>query len=177
MHAPDVEDDVPVQPLIESEALLLCGLMWAGTHHPASDEVCRVLQPGDFYDPHYGALFGVIAQRRSAGRPVDAGSLRSALTEMGDRAPLPRASVHRVLLEVAMLRVVPELVTDYADQVLGYSYRRQFQAMAAALTHAGVSLPEGELFAALVEHGRAQRAAWERRQTFRRRDVEKPTTM
>jgi len=170
MHAPDFDEDSLIPPLLDPEALLLCGLMWAGREHPASDEVCRILQPGDFHDPHYGSLFGLIADRRGAGKPVDAASLGATLSEMGDRAPLPRDSARRVLIELTMLQVIPEMVTNYADQVLGMSYRRQYQAMAAALTHAGETLPEDALFATLVDHGRAQRAAWERRQAFRRRD-------
>lgn len=87
-------------------------------------------------------------------------------------APLPRHTAKRLLLELTTLSVVPELVTDYADQVLGMSYRRQYLTMATALTHAGETLPESELFPVMVEHGRAQRAAWERRLAFRNREKE-----
>ncbi|WP_460490504.1 DnaB-like helicase N-terminal domain-containing protein [Corynebacterium nasicanis] len=164
------EFEVVDSPQLDPEALLLCGLMWAGRTHPASDAVCRLLQPGDFHDPHYSLLFGFIASRRSADRPVDPASLGSALQEMGEEAPLPRHTARRLLLELTTLSVLPELVTDYADQVLGLSYRRQYLAMAAALLHAGETRPEGELFALLLEHGRAQRAAWERRQALRPRE-------
>ena len=169
------EDEGPLgvdPPQLDPEALLLCGLMWAGKQHPPSDEVCRILEPGDFYDPHHGRLFGFLASRRRAHQPVDPASIGSALSELGDSAPLPRHTARRLLLELTTLHVVPELVTDYADQVLGMSYRRQFQAMAAALVHASEHLPEGELFPVLVKHGRAQRAAWKRRQAFRPRATE-----
>ena len=169
------EDEGPLgvdPPQLDPEALLLCGLMWAGKQHPPSDEVCRILEPGDFYDPHHGRLFGFLASRRRAHQPVDPASLSSALSELGDSAPLPRHTAKRLLLELTTLSVVPELVTDYADQVLGMSYRRQYLTMATALTHAGETLPESELFPVMVEHGRAQRAAWERRLAFRNREKE-----
>lgn len=62
------------------------------------------------------------------------------------------------------------MVTDYVDQVLGISYRRQYLATATALVHTGETRPESELFTVLVEYGRVQRAAWERRQSFRTRE-------
>ncbi|MDO5513395.1 DnaB-like helicase N-terminal domain-containing protein [Corynebacterium sp.] len=161
------EDEGVISPELDPEAHLLCGLMWAPREHPASDEVCGVLTPGDFHDTHYGALFGFIASRRHAGHPVDPASLGSALSELGDTAPLPRHVAKHLLLELTTLRVVPELVTAYADQVLGLSYRRQYMSMATALLHTGQTRPESELFPTLVDHGRAQRAAWERRQAFR----------
>ncbi|MDO5668607.1 MAG: DnaB-like helicase N-terminal domain-containing protein [Corynebacterium sp.] len=164
------EEEIVDSPQLDPEALLLCGLMWAGREHPASDEVCQILQPGDFHDPHYGHLFGLIASRRHASKPVDPASLSSALSEMGEKAPLPRHTAKRLLLELTTLSVVPELVTDYADQVLGISYRRQYLAMGAALVHAGETRPESELFPTMVEHGRMQRAAWERRQALRERE-------
>lgn len=167
MPWPEDDDEVVDSPQLDPEALLLCGLMWAGKQHAASDEVCRILQPGDFYDPLYGELFGVMVERRGVDKPVDPASLTSALSEMGEDAPIKKPVARRLLLELSTLRVVPELVTDYADQLLGMSYRRQFQAMAAALAHAGETLPEDALFETMLDHGRTQRAAWERRQALR----------
>lgn len=36
--------------LLNPEALLLCGLMWAYSDHPTSSTVCEVLTANDFYD-------------------------------------------------------------------------------------------------------------------------------
>lgn len=168
----DAEDVLAVSREFDTEAYLLCALMWAGKDHPPSDRVCGFLQPADFFDPHHGALFGFLASRRSAGHPTDPVSLNSALSALGDEAPLPRHIGRHLLMSLSTLSVPAELVTDYADQVLGESYRRQYQAMAQAVTHAGESAREERLFDILVDHGRAQRAAWERRQSFRTRESE-----
>jgi len=168
----DAEDVLAVSREFDTEAYLLCALMWAGKDHPPSDRVCGFLQPADFFDPHHGALFGFLASRRSAGHPIDPVSLNSALSALGDEAPLPRHVGRHLLMSLSTLSVPAELVTDYADQVLGMSYRRQYLTMATALTHAGETLPESELFPVMVEHGRAQRAAWERRLAFRNREKE-----
>ncbi|RSZ63466.1 GcrE [Corynebacterium hylobatis] len=153
--------------LLDPEALLLCGLMWAGNGHQASDRVCAVLAGADFYDPHHGRLFELIATRRAVGQPTDPASLRSALSAQGSAAALPHRTAESVLLDLATLGVRAEQVLSYADQVLGASYRRQFQAMAAALVHAGETAPEHDLFRIMVAHGKAQRAAWQRRQVLR----------
>ena len=153
--------------LLDPEALLLCGLMWAPPTHADTDRLCTILTDVDFYDPHYARLFDLIFQRRTAGQATDPASLRSALSAQGSAAAIPHRTAETLLINLATLGVMPEQVLNYGDQVLGASYRRQFQTMAAALAHAGETAPETELFSIMVEHGRAQRTAWQRRQALR----------
>lgn len=163
----DDERDHGAPLLLDPEALLLCGLMWASAPGGVVDRVCEVLDPEDFYNPHFAIIFALIKQRSTEGKSVDPASLRSALMEQGDRAALPHRTAERLLLDLATLGVTPEQSMPYADQVLGASYRRAYQNMAAALVHAGEAAPESELFAIMLDHGRRQRAAWERRHSFR----------
>ena len=160
--------------LLDPEALLLCGLMWAPSTHAETDHLCTILANADFYDPHYARLFELIVQRRTAGHATDPASLRSALSAQGSAAAIPHRTAEMLLINLATLGVRAEQVANYGDQVLGASYRRQFQTMAAALAHAGETAPESELFSIMVEHGRAQRTAWQRRQALRNAPADPP---
>lgn len=162
-----VTEELSAPLLLNPEALLLCGLMWADSDHPGSSTVCEVLTANDFYDPHYGHLFDLIVLRRADGLSTDPASLRSALNEQGNEAPIAPHTAQRMLIELTTLGVTPDRAAAYADQVLGTSYRRQFQSMAQALAHAADTAPEADLFDIMVTHGRAQREAWKRRQAFR----------
>lgn len=159
--------ETPLDLFLDPEAMLLGALMWAPDDYDAATRVCEVLTPDDFYNVSYGEIFSLIATRRDAGHPVDAASLQSAFHALGDTSPVPLSTVRSMLLSIATLGAAPERLTAYADQVLGTSYRRQFQQMAGKLAHAAETAPEDQLFSIMVEHGKAQRRAWNRRQALK----------
>lgn len=163
-EAQEVDQATPL--LLDPEALLLCGLMWAGPSSRDADRVCDLLEHNDFYHPHHGTIFTLLASRRQSGLTTDPASIRSGLAEQGSKNPLPHRTAERLLIEIATLGVTPEQILSYADQVLGASYRRQYQAMTQALANAAETAPENELFPVMVHHGQRQRAAWERRQAL-----------
>lgn len=165
--APEGEDDAYYQLMLDPEALLLCALMWAPSPDEGADRVCRVLEVGDFNNINYGAVYGAVVALRSAGRSADAASIRSWLLEQGTDSAIDQHVARQVLVSLSTLGTPPGTVVPYADQVLGVSYRRFFLRSAAALTHAGETAPEARLFELMVEHGRLQRRAWERRQSLR----------
>lgn len=161
------DDDAYYQLMLDPEAMLLCALMWAPTPDEGADRVCGVLDAGDFNNTNYGAIFAAVVAVRSAERRADAASIRSWLLEQGSDSAIDQQIAGPMLVTLSTLRTAPGTVVPYADQVLGASYRRFFQRTAAALTHAGETAPEARLFELLLEEGRKQRRAWERRQSLR----------
>lgn len=152
---------------LDSEALLLCGLMWAPADNADATRVMEVLTPDDFYNPPYAAIFQIIADRKAASEPVDAASLRSWVIEQGSDSPIHPQQATSLLLSLATLGTLPEQLRNYADQIMGAAYRRGYFAMTQALAHAAETAPENQLFDIMVEHGKAQRRAWSRRHAFR----------
>jgi Replicative DNA helicase len=165
--APDNDDATREPLLLDPEALLLCAMMWAPDNDDDATRVCTVLTAKDFYKPQMGALFSIITTRRTNGEAADPASIQSWLSEQGDRAPLPAHTARPLLIDIATLGVTHERIIAFADQVLGASYRRGYQVMATALAHAGETAPEDQLFEIMVNHGRAQRTAWNRRHALK----------
>lgn len=166
---PMTEDDTEVQYLLalDPEAMLLCALMWARADE--ADDVARVvgvLAPEDFHNVNYGAIYRAIRELHDAHSPTDATSLRSWFSRQGSESPLDPHVTGPLLVTLSTLRAEPGRMIAYADQVLGMSYRRHFHRTADALKHAAEHAPEFDLFEVLVEHGKAQRLAWRRRQAL-----------
>lgn len=153
--------------LLDSEALLLCGLMWAPVGNADAAHIAEVLTAEDFYNPPYGTIFQIIAERVVMNQPTDAASLRSWVIEQGSDSPIRPGQATTLLLNLATLGTTPERLVSYADQVLGASYRRGYFAMTQALSQAAKHAPENQLFDIMVEHGKAQRRAWNRRHVLR----------
>ncbi|MGP6175463.1 DnaB-like helicase N-terminal domain-containing protein [Corynebacterium sp. A21] len=153
--------------LLDAEALLLCGLMWAPVGSVGAVQIVEVLTADDFYNPPYGTIYRIIADRVVMNQPADAASLRSWVIEQGSDSPIQPRQATSLLLSLATLGTAPERLINYADQVLGASYRRGYFAMTQALTQAAETAPENKLFEIMVEHGRAQRSAWSRRHALR----------
>lgn len=153
--------------LLDAEALLLCGLMWSPAGSADAAKIVGVLTAEDFYNPSYGTIYQVIAERVAMGQSADAASLRSWVIEQGSDSPIRPKQATSLLLGLATLGTVPEQLINYADQVLGASYRRGYFAMTQALTQAAETAPESHLFDIMVEHGKEQRSAWSRRHALR----------
>lgn len=156
---------------MDPEAKLLCALMWADTPTGRILDVIEALSPADFRHYAHARLFSLIAEQAAAGAPLDATIIANRCDAAGTagRDGWPENKTpQRFILEVASLNTLPAQITYLADLVLGASYRRQFQAMAANLAQAGEEADEEDLFTLMVEHGRRQRAARARLDTFRR---------
>lgn len=154
----------PIDMILDPEAMFLSALMWAADDSEVAERVCGVLTADDFYNMAYAEIFSLMLARREKNEPIDAVSLQSAFHTLGDTSPLPLSSARETLLALATLGAAPQRLFAYADQVLGTSYRRQFQAMAGNLVHVAETAPEDQLFEIMVEHGKRQRHAWARRQ-------------
>lgn len=171
----EVEQDIEQTPiesatgdmLLDSEALLLCGLMWAPVGSADAAHIVEVLTAKDFYNPPYGTIFQIIAERVAMKQPTDAASLRSWVMQQGSDSPIRPQQATTLLLSLATLGTVPEQLISYADQLLGASYRRGYFTMTQALVQAAKFAPENQLFDIMVEHGKAQRRAWNRRHALR----------
>lgn len=153
--------------LLDAEALLLCGLMWSPVGSADAAQIVEVLTAEDFYNPPYGTIYRIIADRVAMNQPADAASLRSWVVEQGSDSPIQPKQATSLLLGLATLGTVPEQLINYADQVLGASYRRGYFAMTQALAQAAETAPETRLFDIMVEHGKEQRSAWTRRHALR----------
>lgn len=155
---------------VDAEAMLLSCLLWVDDV-PAGDVayVLDYLHPLDFFSPYSGALFGVMQALANEGRPVGAGEVVRWVRENPDGVDVtfPAGGACEVMVaDLAGLGGVPASVVYWADEVLGRSYRRQFQAMTTYLAQVGATAPEGELFDHLAEVGAGQRRAKARREGF-----------
>lgn len=54
--------------LLDAEALLLCGLMWSPAGSADAAKIVGVLTTEDFYNPSYGTIYQVIAERVAMGQ-------------------------------------------------------------------------------------------------------------
>ncbi|OZD18329.1 hypothetical protein CH253_17880 [Rhodococcus sp. 06-156-3C] len=162
-------DELAYDPATDPEALLLCALMWSNHTGglPTEDRrIAAVLTDRDFEITAYGRLFTVLASLITAGEHYDPASVTMALVRSGADGEKD-ASLRRRLNEVITARADGYKATHYADMVLSQSYRRSFHAVGAAIAEAATQLPEEDLFEHMVEHGRRQRAAYERLNQFR----------
>jgi hypothetical protein len=170
---PDAEDDTRemYDPRMDPEAKLLCALMWAEAPTGRILDVIESLSPADFRHYAHRRLFSLIAEQAAAGSPLDPTIIAARCDAAGaaGRDGWPeKKTPQRFILEVASLNALPAQITYLAELVLGASYRRQFQAMAAHLSQAGEEADTEDLFDLMVEHGRRQRAARARLDAFRR---------
>lgn len=167
-------DELAYDPATDPEALLLCALMWSNHTGglPSEDQrIAAVLTDRDFEITAYARLFTVLANLITAGEHYDPASVTMALVRSGADGEKD-ASLRRRLNEVITARADGYKATHYADMVLSQSYRRSFHATGAAITEAATQLPEEDLFEHMVEHGRRQRAAFHRLNTFRRHGLD-----
>ncbi|WP_052067942.1 DnaB-like helicase N-terminal domain-containing protein [Rhodococcoides fascians] len=168
-----IEDEVSASaydnPATDAEALLLCALMWSYKGQRTSPEIARItttLSTRDFVTSSYGTIFGFLAALVRDGAPHDVAGVTNALIQGG--AGTDGSGTLRMRLMNAATAGADELsATHYADMVLSQAYRRSFRAVGSAISEAAEQLPEEDLFAHMVEHGRRQRAAYERLTTFR----------
>lgn len=155
----------------DPEALLLCALMWS--YHPNADtsEIARItttLTAADFEDHTHGRLFTLIADLVADAAPFDVPSVANALIRSGG-AGQKDGPLRKRLLNIGTLGAFAQNATNNADIVLSQSYRRSFHTTGRSIAQAADELPEEDLFDHMLEHGRRQRAAFNRLNTFRHR--------
>ncbi|OZF01234.1 DnaB-like helicase N-terminal domain-containing protein [Rhodococcoides fascians] len=163
----DGEDDTDLtdRPETAPEALAICALMWLQD----SDECARIagaLQAGDFYDPAYRELYGVVQELVVGSRPHDPASVLAVLTRAGASGHRG-ARLRRALTDATTANACGASATDYAGMVLSESYRRSFFDAGIKIQQLAEEAPEEYLFDQLVDIGRAQRAATNRLNAFR----------
>lgn len=165
----DYTDTAFDNPATDAEALLLCALMWSYKGQRTSPEIARItttLTTRDFLTSSYGTIFGHLADLVRDGAPHDVAGVTNALIQSG--AGTDGSGNLRMRLMNAATAGADELsATHYADMVLSQAYRRSFRLVGAAITEAAEQLPEEDLMEHMVEHGRRQRAAYNRLGTFR----------
>ncbi|WP_080736111.1 DnaB-like helicase N-terminal domain-containing protein [Rhodococcoides fascians] len=172
-----VEDDVAVvddwsaahQPSTDPEALLLSALMWS--NHPGgptaeTQRIVAAVTAADFDTAAYARLYEIIAALVAAGEQHDPASVTHALARAGSGGPVGDSLRHR-LTGVATAGGHAAAAAHYADMVLAQAYRRSYRTVGDAIAQAADELPEEYLFDHMVEHGRAQRALWNRLNAFR----------
>lgn len=173
-----VDDDVAAvdedwsaahQPSTDPEALLLSALMWS--NHPAgptaeTQRIIAAVTAADFDAAAYVRLYEVIAALVVAGEQHDPASVTHALARAGSSGHTGDSLRHR-LTGVATAGGHAAAAAHYADMVLSQAYRRSYRTVGDAIAQAAEELPEEQLFDHMVEHGRTQRALWNRLNTFR----------
>lgn len=158
----DYAGDELIDDRLDPEAQLLCSMVWHPQGVPALNYVAKNLSSADFYNPMYGHIFSVISEAVIDGMPHDPSAISVRLAAAGGAAE----SYQRVLLAILGLGTTTTHLIYYADQLVSTWYRRQFSDMAQMLVQIAEEAPEAELFDRMVEQGRQQRAARERRETF-----------
>lgn len=164
-----IADERAYDPATDPEALLLCALMWSAQTGgvPTEDQlITETMTADDFDDVLYRRVFTVVADLVAAGDPYDPASVSAAFMRSGSDGAKD-APLRRRLNEVITAGASGAAATHYADIVLSQAYRRSYRTVAASIVHATEELPEEDLFDHLLEHGRAQRALWQRLNTFR----------
>ncbi|MDN5758695.1 MAG: DNA helicase [Tomitella sp.] len=164
---PQDPDDIVGSIASDTEALLLCALLYASNEQ--TRKIATVIESADFYRPAYGELFAVARELAGAGRPHDAPMILAELGRTGRLHTVEGETLRRALTDVTLVGAAPEAASGYADAVLGQAYRRSYRAAAESLLTAAEQLPEADLFDHLLTVGRAQRSAWNRLQAFRER--------
>jgi replicative DNA helicase len=172
-----VDDDVAAvddwsaahQPSTDPEALLLSALMWS--NHPGgptaeTQRIVAAVTAADFDTAAYARLYEVIATLVAAGEQHDPASVTHALARAGSGGPVGGSLRHR-LTGVATAGGHSAAAAHYADMVLAQAYRRSYRTVGESIAQAADELPEEYLFDHMVEHGRAQRALWNRLNAFR----------
>lgn len=157
------------EPATDPEALLLCALMWThltGGLPTETRRIAAILTADDFDDLAYGRLFAVIAHQIESELPYDPATIGDALLRSG-AVGAKDAPLRRRLNGVITAGSDGFTATHYAEIVLSQAYRRSFHVAGTSIVHAAEELPEEDLFAHMVEHGRRQRAAYERLNQFR----------
>ena len=157
------------QPATDPEALLLSALMWS--NHPAGPtaetrRVVATVTVADFDTAAYARLYEVIAALVVAGEQHDPASVTHALARAGSSGHTGDSLRHR-LTGVATAGGHAAAAAHYADMVLSQAYRRSYRTIGDVIAQAADELPEEQLFDHMVEHGRNQRALWNRLNTFR----------
>lgn len=161
--------ELSYDPATDAEALLLCALLWSYKGKHTSPEIARItttVTAADFHATAYGTLFGVLAQLVEDGVPHDVAGVSNALIRSGGGSDKD-GNLRRRLLSAATINADESSATYYADMVLSQAYRRSFRTVGASISEAAEQLPEEDLLAHMVEHGRRQRAAFNRLNTFR----------
>lgn len=169
-HEAGPDGSAPYDLDTDPEALLLCALMWS--HQPGAPaldaaRITSTLTAEDFEDYTHGRLFTVIAELVDEQQPFDVPSVAAALVRSG-AAGQKDGPLRQRLVNIATLGAFPLAATHHADIVLSQSYRRSFLTAGNAIAAAAETLPEDDLFAHMLEHGRRQRSACNRLNTFRR---------
>ncbi|MDV8078035.1 DnaB-like helicase N-terminal domain-containing protein [Rhodococcus sp. IEGM 1370] len=157
------------QPSTDPEALLLSALMWS--NHPdgptaETQRIVATVTAADFDTAAYARLYEVIAALVAAGEQHDPASVTHALARAGSGGPAGDSLRHR-LTGVATAGGHAAAAAHYADMVLAQAYRRSYRTVGESITQAADELPEEYLFEHMIEHGRAQRALWNRLNAFR----------
>ena len=149
------------------ETNLLCALMWSDSKHPTTKTTIEYLDPSDFYSPLHGQLFQIIKEKYQSAEPFSAQLINESLQDEEQR--YGNAAALQPLLVEAMTAsvVIPEQAEGFADQILSASYRRHFTAMTTTLATAAEHASEDKLFTIMVEHGKRQREAHNRRAGFK----------
>ena len=150
--------------LSSSEACLLSGMMHAGDKQQLQ-RIAAALHPGDFESPIFARIFTAMTQLLDDNRPIDAATVRSYLQAHGG-ATAPADLINFTIVGLLTLGANDLHIGEYARQVVGASYRRQFAYMAQQLRYAAETAPEDELMNIMVEHGIGQRQAWNRYQNI-----------
>lgn len=157
------------RPDTDPEALLLSALMWSNHPGGPTTETRRIVgtvTTTDFDSATYARLYEVIAALVAAGEQHDPASVTHALARAGSSGPTGDSLRHR-LTGVATAGGHAAAAAHYADMVLSQAYRRSYRTVGVAIAQASDELPEEYLFDHMVEHGRTQRALWNRLNTFR----------
>ena len=157
------------QPSTDPEALLLSALMWS--NHPGgptaeTQRIVAAVTAADFDTAAYARLYEVIAALVAAGEQHDPASVTHALARAGSGGPVGDSLRHR-LTGAATAGGHAAAAAHYADMVLAQAYRRSYRAVGESIAQAADELPEEYLFDHMVEHGRTQRALWNRLNAFR----------
>jgi replicative DNA helicase len=157
---------------MDPEAKFLCALLWLG-EAPAGHiaDIITFLAPQDFRRPAHARLFSLIAEQAAEGAPIEptliAGRCAAAGADGRDGWPAG-ATPQQFIIDIASLEARPSQASYLADRVIAASYRRQYRQMATFLSQMAEEAPEDDLFPAMVEQGRRQRAARARLDRFRR---------
>lgn len=156
-------------PATDPEAMLLCALMDVRNQSTDGADIERItstLTAADFEDPAHARMYGHIVDLIAAGQPHDFASVTGALIRSGADGAKD-APLRKRLMGIVTAGAHSVAAVHYADNVLSQSYRRSFHIAGQRLTQAAEEAPEADLFDYMVELGTAQRAAFNRLNTFR----------
>jgi replicative DNA helicase len=118
---------------VDAEAAVLGCLLIAPD---AYSQVADILEPGDFYAPKNGAIFGAAGKVHESGAAIDTALLAARLREKGS---LERAGGIEYLAQLAQVMPTAASVRHYAEIVLDRAIRRRLQATGERLAREAVS--------------------------------------